>query len=185
MPMAPTTSGERMGASGSYAMPRRPAPERLLSPAGYLGLGVALIVTAVIVLRATSSFREAGPAAERDGYEEVDLGQVTRELAPEIGGLMRDPFMLRVVVVLNPKWRDLGALRLQVERRRNLFIDIVWSEVVNPKSDADLRKPAVLDAMKGEIRQRLNQELGGPKDGQDQIVRVIFPERRQSERRGP
>jgi hypothetical protein len=98
---------------------------------------------------------------------------------------MRDPFMLRVVVVLNPKWRDPGALKLQVERRRNLFRDIVWSDVVNPKSDADLRKPAVLDAMKGEIRQRLNQELGGPKDGQEQIVRVIFPERRQSERRGP
>jgi flagellar basal body-associated protein FliL len=184
MSMAPTATGERMGPSGSYSLPKRVPSERLLSPAGYLGLAVATAVTAFIVIRATSAFHEAGPAtSEHDGYEEVDLGQVTRELAPEAGGLMRDPFMLRVVVVLNPKVREPGALKVQVERRRNLFRDIVWSEIVNPKSDAELRKPAVLEAMKGEIRQRLNQELGGSKDGQEQIVRVIFPERRLPERR--
>lgn len=182
--MAPTTAGERTGASGSYALARPAAPERLLSPAGYLALAVAMTVTAFIVLRAISAFHEPGPTtSEHDGYEEVDLGQVTRELAPEAGGLMRDPFMLRVVVVLNPKSRDPAALKVQVERRRNLFRDIVWSEIINPKSDADLRKPAVLEAMKGEIRSRLNQELDGSKDGQEAIARVIFPERRLPERR--
>jgi len=183
--MAPA-AGERMGASGSYVLPRRPASDRLLSPAGYFGLAVATALTAFIVIRATSAFREVAPAAgEPDGYEEVDLGQVTRELAPEGGALMRDPFMLRVVLVLNSKVPDPGALKSQVERRRNLFRDIVWSEIINPRSDAELRKPAVLEALKGEIRQRLNQELGGPADGQEQIVRVIFPERRLPERRGP
>lgn len=182
--MAPTAAGERTGASGSYAAPRGAASERLLSPTGYLGVGAVMALTAFLVIRATSAFHEAGPApAEHDGYEEVDLGQVTRELAPEAGGLMRDSFQLRIVVVLNPKARDPGALKLQVERRRNLFRDIVWSEIINPKTDADLRKPAVLDAMKGEILKRLNQELGGTKDGQEAIVRVIFPERRLPERR--
>ena len=183
--MAPTAAGERTGTGGSSASTRSAAaPDRLLSPAGYLAVAVGLVVTIVIVLRATAAFQDpGGPSAAHDGYEEVDLGQVTRDLAPEAGGLMRDPFMLKVVVVLNPKVKDPAALKQQVERRRNLFRDIVWSEIFNPKSDADLRKPAALEALKNEIRQRLNQELGGMKDGQDMIVRVIFPERRLSERR--
>ncbi|MBV8881383.1 MAG: flagellar basal body-associated FliL family protein [Planctomycetaceae bacterium] len=183
--MAPTAAGERTGAGGSSAALRSPvAADRLLSPGGYLAVAVGLVVTIVIVLRSTAAFQDAGGAAPApDGYEEVDLGQLNRDLAPEAGGLVRDPFMLRVVVVLNPKARDLGGLKLQVERRRNLFRDIVWSEILNPKTDADLRKPAVLESLKSEIRQRLNQELSGTKDGQEMIVRVIFPERRLPERR--
>lgn len=183
--MAPTAAGERTGTGGSSVSPRPAASkDRLLSPSGYLAVAVGLVVTLVIVLRTTAAFQDApGAPPPHDGYEEVDLGQVTRELAPEAGGLMRDPFMLKVVVVLNPKVKDPAALRQQVERRRNLFRDIVWSEIINPKSDADLRKPAALESMKNEIRQRLNQELGGTKDGQEMIVRVIFPERRLSERR--
>jgi hypothetical protein len=138
----------------------------------------------VIVLRATAAFQDGvGPAPVHDGYDEVDLGPVNRELAPEAGGLVREPFMLKVSVVLNPKIRDLSGLKLQVERRRNLFRDIVWSEVINTKSDADLRKPSVLEAMKTEIQQRLNAELGGTRDGQEPIVRVIFPDRKTPERR--
>jgi flagellar basal body-associated protein FliL len=156
----------------------------MLSPMGYFGLGMAMILAMIVVFSVMSAFRDAGSgAAIQDGYEEVDLGQMTRELAPEAGGLVRDPFMLKVVLVLNPKARDLGALKAQVERRRNLFRDIVWSEIINPKSDADLRKPAVLETLRNEVRQRLNQELGGARDGQDLIARVIFPERRMPERR--
>jgi flagellar basal body-associated protein FliL len=183
--MATTAASERAGAGGSSAAPRTPAaPDRLLSPAGYLGLAVGVVVTVMIVLRATASFQDAGtPAPVHDGYDEVDLGQVNWDLAPEAGGLVREPFMLRVVVVLNPKVRDLAGLKQQVERRRNLFRDIVWSEIINTKSDAELRKPAVLEAMKAEIRQRLNAELGGPRDGQEMIDRVIFPDRKLPERR--
>lgn len=182
--MAPTTATGRQGAGSSAALRSPAARDSLLSPGGYLAVAVGLVITIVIVLRATSAFQDSGgPAPSPDGYEEVDLGQVTRELAPEAGGLMREPFMLRVVVVLNPKVRNLGALKVQVERRRNLFRDIVWSENINPKSDADLRKPAALEALKKEIRQRLNLELGGAKDGQEPIAHVIFPERRLPERR--
>jgi flagellar basal body-associated protein FliL len=156
----------------------------MLSPMGYLGLGVAMMVAMIVVFSVMSAFRDAGSAAViQDGYEEVDLGQMTRELAPDAGGLLRDPFMLKVVLVLNPKARDLAALKAQVERRRNLFRDIVWSEIINPKSDADLRKPAILETLKVEIRQRINQELGGARDGQELISRVIFPERKLPERR--
>lgn len=183
--MAPTAASEKTGASGlSAAVKALPPRGRLLSPAGYLAAAVGLVITIVIVLRATAAFQEVGgPSPVHDGYDEVDLGQVTRELAPEAGALVREPFMLKVGVVLNPNVRDLSGLKLQVERRRNLFRDIVWSEIINPKSDAELRKPAVLEAMKSEIRQRLNTELGGPKDGQEMIVRVIFPDRKLPERR--
>jgi flagellar basal body-associated protein FliL len=156
----------------------------MLSTMGYFGLALGGIVTVVVVFFAMSAFREAGGGTTiQDGYEEVDLGQMTRELSPEAGGLVRDPFMLKVVLVLNPKLRDLGAVKAQVERRRNLLRDIVWSEIINPKSDADLRKPATLETLKGEIRQRINQEMGGARDGQETISRVIFPERRLPERR--
>ncbi|HZE96535.1 MAG TPA: flagellar basal body-associated FliL family protein [Planctomycetota bacterium] len=182
--MAPTAASEKTGASESSEMLRPPPSERVLSPAGYVGLAVVIGVTIAIVLRATAAFQETGGTpAVRDDYEDVDLGQVSRELAPEGGGLMRDPLTLRVVVVLNPKVPDPAALKLQVERRRNLFRDIVWSEIFNAKSDADLRKPAGLEALKTEIRQRLNQELGGTKDGQEMIVRVVFPDRKVPERR--
>ena len=183
--MAPTAASEKTGAGGSSAAVKAPrSPERLLSPAGYLALAVGLVITIVIVLRATAAFQDVGGTAPtHDSYDEVDLGQMTRELAPEAGGLVREPFMLKLSVVLNPKVRDLAGLKLQVERRRNLFRDIVWSEIINPKSDAELRKPPVLEAMKTEIRQRLNAELGGSRDGQEPIVRVLFPDRKLPERR--
>lgn len=183
--MPPAPAPERTGASGAYyALPPAPPPRRLMSPAGYAGLIAGMIFTVFVAVKITASFQDGGGTAPvREGYEEVDLGQVTRELAPEAGGLVRDPFMLKVVLVLNPKAKDPGALKAQVERRRNLFRDIVWSEIINPKSDADLRKPGMLETLKAEIRQRINQELGGTKDGQEMISRVLFPERRLPERR--
>ncbi|MBI3854087.1 MAG: flagellar basal body-associated FliL family protein [Planctomycetes bacterium] len=186
--MPPNSAAERTGASSpSYAVPPPPPPRRMMSPAGYLGLGVAMIFTLFIVLRIVSSFQAGqGAAASPDGYEEVDLGAMTRELSPESGGLVREPFMLKVVLVLNPKVRDLGALKSQVERRKNLFRDIVWTEILDPKSDAELRKPAVLEAMKSDIRQRINQEMEkqvGVRDGQEPVSRVLFPDRKPPERR--
>lgn len=182
--MPPAPAPERTGASGAYyALPPAP-PRRMLTPGGYALVIAGMILTVFLAVRITSAIQDGGATAPvRDGYEEVDLGQLTRELAPEAGGLVRDPFMLKVVLVLNPKVRDLGALKSQVERRRNLFRDIVWSEIINPKSDADLRKPAMLETLKAEIRQRINQELGGAKDGQEPVSRVLFPERRLPERR--
>jgi flagellar basal body-associated protein FliL len=141
------------------------------------------LVSAFLVIKAVAVFSEGGSSSTQEGYEEVDLGQMTRELAPEDRGFVRDPFMLKVVLVLNPKVRDLAGLKALVEKRKNLYRDIVWSEIFNAKSDADLRKPALVEAMKSEIRQRLNAELGGPKEGQEMISRVLFPDRRPPERR--
>jgi flagellar basal body-associated protein FliL len=182
--MSPTSAPEKTGASGQYYSVPPPPPRRLMSPAGYLALAAAMLITVIIVFRAASSFQGGGtPTTTTDLHETVDLGQFTRELAPESGGFVRDPFMLKVVLVLNPKVRDRAALKAQVERRRDLFRDIVWDHLLNSKSDADLRKPAVVETLKNEIRQRLNQELGGPKDGEEPVSRVIFPERRLPERR--
>jgi flagellar basal body-associated protein FliL len=183
--MATAAASERPSGGGSSAALRSPAPpERLLSPAGYLAVAVGMVVAMVLVMRATAAFQEpGGPGPSHDTYDEVDLGQVNWDLSPEATGLVREPFMLRIIVVLNPKVRDLAALKLQVERRRNLFRDIMWSEILSTKTEADLRKPAVVEAMKAEIRQRLNAELGGPRDGQEMIDRVIFPDRKLPERR--
>jgi flagellar basal body-associated protein FliL len=182
--MSPASAPEKTGASGQYySMPSQPA-RRMMSPMGYLGLGLAMIVTIVIVFRAASSVQGGGTTTPvGDGYETVDLGTFTRELSAESGGLVRDPFMLKVVVVLNPKVRERGAAKAQVERKRELFRDIVWDQILDSKSDAELRKPAVIETLKTEIRQRINKELGGTKDGEEMISRVIFPERRLPERR--
>jgi flagellar basal body-associated protein FliL len=182
--MPPTNAPERTGASGAYSSVPLPSPRRLLSTAGYVGLSALALVSAFLVIKAVAAFSEGGASSSSpEGYEEVDLGQMSRELAPDAGGLLRDPFMLKIVLVLNPKVRDLAGLKNQVEKRRNLYRDIVWSEIFNAKSDADLRKPALVEAMKEEIRQRLNRELGGPKEGQEMISRVIFPDRKPPERR--
>jgi hypothetical protein len=90
---------------------------------------------------------------------------------------------VKVVLVLNPKVRDLGGLKAQVERRRNLFRDIVWSEIIIRRATPTCASPPASRPLKGEIRQRLNQELGGARDGQELISRVLFPERRLPERR--
>jgi flagellar basal body-associated protein FliL len=183
--MPPATAPERTGASGQYySVPAPPPPRRMLSPVGYIALGVAALVTVFIILWIVSSFQTGRTGTStQDRYQQVDLGQITRELAPEAGALVREPFMLKIVLVLNPDVRDLAALKSQVERRRDLFRDIIWSELINPKSDPELRKPAMLETLKTEIRQRINQELGGARDAQESIVRVIFPERRLPERR--
>src|SRR5579863_8464662 len=182
--MPPTGTPEKTGASGPYFAVAPPPPRRLMTAAGYFGLVVLGLVTLVVIVRVVSAFSDGGAAtAAPEGYEEVDLGQIARELVPESGGLVRETFMVKVVLVLNPKARDLPGLKAQVERRRNLFRDIVLSEIINPKSDADLRRPAMLETLKTEIRDRLNQELGGAKDDRDRISRVIFPERRLPERR--
>lgn len=180
--MAPTAAGERTGSASSAALKAR-SPEPLLTPAGTAALLAVAVLTVIIVVRATSAFQApVGPApAVHDEYDEVDLGTVSRDLAPEGGALVRDPFLLKVVVVLNPKAADPAALRQQVERRRNLFRDIILNLVENLKRDADPRKPATLESLRGEIKARLNQELGS--DGQERIVRVIFPDRKLSERR--
>lgn len=182
--MATTSTPERTGASGPYySIPPTP-PKRMMGTAGYLGLGAVGLITMFLIMKAVSSFSESGMSAPvQETYEEVDLGQVSRELAPEAGGLLREPFMLRVVLVLNPKTRDLAGAKAQVERRRNLFRDIILSELINAKSDADLRKPGTLETLKKEILQRLNQELAGTKGENDVILKVLFPERRLPERR--
>lgn len=181
--MSPSAVPDRSEGSGSsYAV--LPAPKRLMSPGAYVLLGILMAVSAFIVFKVTAAFQDAGAGkGEADAYEEIDIGTVSRDLSPEGGGLMRDPFLIRIALVLNPKRRDLGAVRAQVERRRNLLRDIVWSEIVNPKSDAELRRPGVFETLKFEIRQRLNIELDGSKEGPETISRVVFLERKQPERR--
>ena len=185
--MPPTTAPERTGASGAYyqvPVPPPPPPRRILTPAGYLALGIAALLTAFILLRLVSSFQGGGTGpVTGDTYQQVDLGQFTRELSPDPGALLREPFMIKVVVRLNPEARDLASLKSQVERRRDLFRHLIWSDILNAKNDADLRKPATLDALMSEIKDRINREMGPSREGLVPISQVLFPERRLPDRR--
>jgi flagellar basal body-associated protein FliL len=104
-------------------------------------------------------------------------------MSPEPGALIREPFMLKVAVVLNPEVRDLAMLKSQVERRRDLFRHIILNEILDKKSDADLRKPGIVDTLLTEIKDRLNRELGSSRDAQESISKVLFSDKRLPERR--
>ena len=183
--MPPTTAPERTGASGQYfPVPAPPPPRRMMSPAGYLGLGVAALITVIFIVRILSSFQGGGTGpTTQDRYQQVDLGQFTRDLSSEPGALIREPFMLKVAVVLNPEVRDLAMLKSQVERRRDLFRHIILNEILDKKSDADLRKPGIVDMLLTEIKDRLNRELGSSRDAQESISKVLFSDKRLPERR--
>jgi flagellar basal body-associated protein FliL len=163
-----------------------PAARPLLSPAGYAVVGAVMAVTAAVVYFATAHFRAegSGPAPLLEAYEEIPLGPVSRELAADPSGLLREEFMVHVVLVLNPRRGNLAEVKAQVERRRNLLRDIVSTEIVHGKAEAELRRPGILEALKAEIKTRLNAELGGAGDGQDVIFKVIFPESKVPARRG-
>lgn len=150
-----------------------------MSPLGYVVLAAVMLVTAGMVYVVTRSFQDAVPTPPlREAYEEIDLGPFSRDLAADASGLPRDTFMVKVVVLLNPNVRDPAGIRAQVERRRNLLKDVVLTEVLVRKSDAELRHPGVLDALRSELRRRLNAELGPGGDGQEVIQKVIFPDSR-------
>jgi len=186
--MPPTTAPERTGASGAYyqlpAPPPPPPPKRLLTPAGYLALGVAALFTAYLLLRLVSAFQGGGTGpVTQDTYQQVDLGQFTRELSPDPGALIREPFMIKVVLRLNPEARDLATLKSQAERRRDLFRHLILNEILDKKTDAELRKPATLDVLMTEIKDRINREMGSSREGLVPVYQVLVPEKRLPDRR--
>ncbi|MFN3485362.1 MAG: flagellar basal body-associated FliL family protein [Planctomycetota bacterium] len=175
-----------MAVSADAGSAAPPAARPLLSPAGYVVTAAAMAVTAVVVYLVTAHFRgggaPSGPVLET--YEEIVLGPISRELAADAAGLLREEFMIHVVLVLNPRRRNLAEVKAQVERRRNLLRDIVSTEIVYAKTEAELRRPGVLEALKAEIKARVNAELGGAGDGQEVVLKVIFPESKVPARRG-
>jgi flagellar basal body-associated protein FliL len=122
----------------------------------------------------------AGPAPARPAIEEpfneVDLGVFSRPFSTDVPGLLKEDFVLRVVLVLNPKYGDPARIRPLVERRRSKLRHAVTVDVIHARPESDLRRPAVLEDLQRDIRRRLNGELGGPRDGQDVILEVLFPE---------
>jgi flagellar basal body-associated protein FliL len=117
------------------------------------------------------------PPKVQEPFEEVDLGEYTRELLIDAATLQRETFSVRVVLVLNPGAGDLTTLRLEVERRAKLLRDAVWTDVFGPRSDAELRKAGAVEALREALRRRVNRELGPGRGGQDIVSRVLFPDR--------
>jgi len=185
MPEIPATPSGSAVAAETAPLPGAGARRPLLSPGGYFVVGLVMIVTFGVTYFFTRHLGLGGgsPAAPfRETYEEIALGVMSRDLTADGASLVRDQFAVNVVLVLNPRAGNMAQVRGSVERRRNLLKHIVSSEILHSKSDADLRRPGVLDALQAEIRQRLNAELGA-KDGQDLIAKVIFPESKLPARR--
>ena len=141
--------------------------------------GIALVAVAVGTYAAARPPARLAPAAPEveAAYEEVDLGKFDRELLIDAATLQRERFTLRVVLVIDPRAGAPGPLRADLERRRNLLADVVHREVLDRKSDAELRKAGALEPLREEIRARVNRELGPGANGHDIVGRVLFPDR--------
>jgi flagellar basal body-associated protein FliL len=182
--MAPPTAAAADRAEATSG-PAAAPPKRLLSPAGYIVVAGVMLLTAGVVYFVTKNFHNTAPKpAIHEEYEEIDLGQVSRELAPVAGDILREQFMVRIYLQLNSHFKDIGEMKSLVEKRKNLLKDIVWSEIIDPKSEAELRSPGILETLRAEIKHRLNSELGSQgKEGEEIIQRVIFPDHRLPNRR--
>ncbi len=150
------------------------------SRSGALVLLAALVVGGLaggwMLLARKASAPPTPPAAIRGSYEQVELGTFRREILVDAASLVRESFEVRVSLLLNPEYGDLSVYRPLVEKRRDLLRHIVWTEIILPKSDFDLRKPSILEALSQEIRARLNAELGSSPAGQELVRKVIFPD---------
>ena len=156
-----------------------PAPPRPLVGRRTLLLVAALLVAvgvAVYVVSLPPAPAAASRPAIEEAFSEVDLGVFSRPLPADVGGLIKEEFVVRVSLVLNPKYGDPARVRPLVERRRSQLRHVVNLEVIHKRTESDLRRPEVLGELRDDIRRRLNRVLGGPRDGQEVIQEVLFPD---------
>lgn len=176
--MAAPAAAEKTDAPGGAA-PAAASPRRLMSPLGYVVVLAIMAITGGVVFFVTRNFHDtAAKPVIHEAYEEIELGQFTRELAPDPSNLVREQFMVKIVLLLNPNYKNLEEMKPLVDKRKNLLKHIVSTEIIHPKTEAELRNSGVLEALANELRQRLNAEFGASKDGQEVIHKVIFPESR-------
>ncbi len=161
----------------------------MFSPAGFVVLLAAMVVEGVAVWFVAGVFAAppdgaplVGPTGQK--YVEVDLGQYTRELATSDAlNMTPDRFILKIALVLNPKLGNVTDLERLVGERKNLFKHIISSDILHRMSDAELRKPNVLETLQTEIKKRVNAELPTGQDGLEVVDRVIFPQSELPKRR--
>jgi hypothetical protein len=142
---------------------------------------LAAAALAAVAVGTYAAARLPGPAlpappAVEAAFEEVDLGEFGRELLLDAATLQREHFRFRAVLVIDPRAGDPRALRVDVERRRNLLKHEV-QETLKGKSDGELRRAGALDALREEIRARVNRALGPGRDGHEIVGQVLFPDR--------
>jgi hypothetical protein len=165
------------------AAPELPPPVPAAAPRPALGRRAALLVGALLLSvgvavfflsRPPSSPPAPRPAIE-EAFHEVDLGVFSRPFATDAAGLLKEEFVVRVVLVLNPKYGDPAKVRPLVERRRNLLRHVVNLDVIYARPEADLRRANVLEDLSGDILRRLNGKLGS-RNEEPPIQMVLFPD---------
>ncbi len=155
--------------------PAPPPPRPVLGRRAIVLIAVLLLAVGVSVYwvsRPPAAPPPARPAIE-EAFHEVDLGVFSRPFAADAAGLLKEEFVVRVVLVLNPKYGDPARVRPLVERRRNHLRHIVTVDVIHALPEADLIR---LENLQVDIRNRLNRALGGARDGHEVIQEALFPE---------
>ncbi len=174
-----------VGDPPSAEAPVPAAPRPLLGRRALVGLAVLLAAVGVAVFLVS---RPPGKAAAprpvlEQGYDEVDLGVFSRALPADVGGLLREEFVVRVILILNPDYGDPVRIRPLVERRRNLLRHLVNVKVIHDRPAAELRRERVFEDLEKDILHLLNGALGGLREGEFVIQKVLFPEATVSLRR--
>lgn len=172
--MPPVAPFEAPAEAAAPPAPRRPrAGRRMVALVAALLLAVG--VSVYVASRPPAVPPPPRPAID-EPFNEVDLGVFSRPFTTDVPGLLKENFVLRVTLVLNPGYGDPARVRPLVERRRSQLRHVVNLEVIHARTEAELRRPEVLGDLLIDIRRRLNRALGGPRDGQDVILEVLFPE---------
>ena len=154
----------------------KPNPGSKLSVGLIIGFAVIMTVEGVLFFF-LGKMMSGGPEPNlglKDNYEQVDLGQVSKEYPASDKG-SKEKLVLDISLVLNENFRDLAEVKKIVEKKKGYLKHIVRVMIIDPKNIEYVRKRNFLDAVAKDIKYRLNQELGVAEDGLEVIKKVIFP----------
>lgn len=174
MPPSPPGKAEAPAAAAPAA-PAGSSKVPMISSAGYGVVVVLMVLEAAIVYWAATALKapEAHKANISRPFTTVFAGPFSRDL-PSGDGTFREVFKVEINLQLNGHYENLDELKSMVEGRMTLLQHVIGVEIIQRKPEPELRKPNVLDLLAQEIKQRVNQELGVTKDGQEIIERVLF-----------
>jgi flagellar basal body-associated protein FliL len=188
MAEAPAPAKPGAAAAEAAAPAAAPAKRPLFSPVGYVIVLVIMAVEGIVVYMLAKQVSHVQPPVAAVGHGSapvvVDLGQMDRELSSgDAANMLTDQFMIQVSLVLNPAFENIAEIQTKVEGQKPILRDIVQSEIIDKKAEAELRRHNILELLREEILQKVNKELGAGPAGQEVIQKVIFPERKLPPRR--
>ena len=172
--MAPATEKPEAPATAPPAAAAPHAP--LFSPMAIIIVLVLLVVEGAAVFFLAKSFsapKEEPPKIDTKDVE-VELGDFTRVFVTDPTVMTEASIRFEVVLVLNPKFHEAEILKAAVEGKKNRLKDAV-NGILFRKNRDYFYGANLIDELKNEIRDRVNDELGAAKDGHEIVSKVLFP----------